>query len=227
MCVWHSSARQAQYTEGRGAGPARRWALRCSTAAVRPTAAEGNACAAQAGRLHETRTSARPRPTGSSRTVHVRPVTRSFVAWASTPITPSSTPVRMCTPAPHLMNVSAARDASQSPAPGSPDSGPQHKRRSAVRVTGAKSMWPVSCHSGGRSQFPPRDVTIRCPRSGRLHTRTARKRARLPFPVAAVKLPHPAAGRKESPDWPLPGSTGSMCLFSGYVAPVNTLHLPP
>ncbi len=24
MCVWHSSARQAQYTEGRGAGPARR-----------------------------------------------------------------------------------------------------------------------------------------------------------------------------------------------------------
>src|SRR5690606_6088681 len=63
---------------------ARRWAFRWATAAARPAAIDGRRCSAQAGRLHETRTTALSRPAGSRRTVHRRPRTRSSGSFAAT-----------------------------------------------------------------------------------------------------------------------------------------------
>src|SRR5690606_9069281 len=67
-----------------GLEAARRWAFRWATAAARPAAIDGRRCSAQAGRLHETRTTALSRPAGSRRTVHRRPRTRSSGSFAAT-----------------------------------------------------------------------------------------------------------------------------------------------
>lgn len=77
LCVVQPSVLHAQYASARGAVAACRWVLRWATAAARPAAADGRRCAAQEGRLHETRTAVLPRPAASRRTVQRRPSTRS------------------------------------------------------------------------------------------------------------------------------------------------------